>query len=107
MNELDKANQNLKNILILENQRLNKDLTFLKEDCLKNFFELSINRDNFEGLAHLVTFLERKGVDISEWNMIIFRSAVDFYLNHTFNINHIFTFTRFYVHHAKSCLSSK
>jgi hypothetical protein len=93
--------------LIPENNRLNKEKSFIRDDCLKKFFETSVSRDNFEGLAHLVTFLERKGVDISDWNMIIIRSAVDFYLNHTFNINHIFTFTRFYIHHAKSCLSSK
>lgn len=33
-----------------------------------------------------------------------FRSALDFYLNHAFNISKVLTFTRFYVHHITSAL---
>ena len=34
-----------------------------------------------------------------------FRSALDFYLNHSFDLNKILTFTRFYVASARSALN--
>lgn len=37
--------------------------------------------------------------------MTRFRSALDFYLNHSFNMNNVLTFTRFYAHHVRSALS--
>lgn len=35
-----------------------------------------------------------------------FRSALDYYLNHSFDLNKLLTFTRFYTHFANSALST-
>ena len=61
-----------------------------------HFFEQSLGRDNFNGLAHLATFTEKFEIDISNWPVSKFRPALDFYLNHTPDLNKILTFTRFY-----------
>lgn len=88
-----------------ENKSYSSGISLIDSSLLKKFYEISLSRDNFEGLAHLITYLERKNIDISGWKITKFRSAVDFYLNHSFSLNHIFTFTRFYVHHANCSLS--
>lgn len=74
---------------------------------LEEFFNESLSRDNFDGLAHLVSYLETNNIDISGWNLQRFRSALNFYLNHQFNMNKILTFVRFYVHHAKGAIDKE
>lgn len=73
-------------------------------DALEQYFELSLSLDNFEGLAQLIIYLERNDVDISSWKMSRFRSALDFYLNYTFDLNKVLTFTRFYTHFGNCSL---
>ena len=71
---------------------------------LERFFNESVARDNFDGLAYLAAYLESNNVNIEDWNMQRFRSALSFYLNHQFNLNKILTFLRFYTHQAKSVI---
>ena len=52
----------------------------------------------------MVNYIENRNIDISNWEMDRFRSGLDFYLNHAFNISKVLTFTRFYVHHVSSAL---
>ena len=79
----------------------------LKGSDLKNFFEASLRKDNFDGLAHLASYVERNHVSTKDWDIGKFRSALDFYLNHTFDLNKVLTFSRFYVQHANSRLASQ
>lgn len=72
---------------------------------MEAFFERSLSQDNFTGLAHLANVVEALSVDTSKWRMSKFRSALDFYLNHCYDLNKVLTFTRFYTQHAKSCLA--
>lgn len=74
---------------------------------MKAFFEQSLRRDNFDGLAHLASYAERNHVSTKDWDISRFRSALDFYLNHTFDLNKILTFVRFYSLHANSCIESQ
>ena len=39
----------------------------IQGETLGNFFEQSLTRDNFNGLAHLATFTEKFEIDISGW----------------------------------------
>jgi len=71
---------------------------------LENFFEKSLKRDNFDGLGHLANYISKNQIDISRWDIGMFRPALNFYLNDSFNLNKILTFTRFYVHYANSAL---
>lgn len=71
---------------------------------LEAFFNESVARDNFDGLAYLASYLETHNVNIENWNLQRFRSALSFYLNQQFNLNKILTFLRFYTHQAKSVI---
>jgi len=66
---------------------------------------MAVSSDDFEGLANLVGYLENYGIDINDWDMNKFRSALDFYLNHSFDLSKLLTFVRFYVRSAESALS--
>ena len=72
-----------------------------------HFFEQSLSRDNFNGLAHLATFTEKFEIDISNWPVSKFRPALDFYLNHTPDLNKILTFTRFYTQFVDGALRNE
>jgi hypothetical protein len=39
----------------------------IRSETLGHFFEQSLSRDNFNGLAHLATFTEEFDIDISNW----------------------------------------
>ena len=100
-NNIYQANLNLAEVLNSPHQYF----SLIKVNDLKTFFEQSLNRDNFDGLGHLANYIERNHIDISRWEIGRFRSALDFYLNHTFDINKILTFTRFYIHYANCALN--
>ena len=55
--------------------------------------------DNFAGLAHLLTYVEKYGVDISSWNLGSFKSALNFHLNQRPNINNVLIFTKYYTYY--------
>ena len=97
--EIDPATVHLKNLV---DSKALYSHTPVKVEHLAQFFELCLKKDNFDGLAHLATYVERYQVNISGWEIDRFRSAIDFYLNHSFDINKILTFTRFYMHYANS-----
>jgi hypothetical protein len=71
---------------------------------LETFYEKSLLVDNFDGLGHLMNYVQLKNVDVSSWNVSKFRPALDYYLNHSFDINKILTFLRFYVAFAQGNL---
>lgn len=73
-------------------------------EALSRFFEQSLSRDNFNGLAHLAAYAENFNIDISSWQISKFRPALDFYLNHSPDLNKILTFVRFYTQYANSRL---
>ena len=79
----------------------------IQSETLGHFFEQSLSRDNFNGLAHLATFTEEFEIDISNWQINKFRPALDFYLNHTLDLNKILTFTRFYTQFVNSALKNE
>ena len=66
---------------------------------LHKFFTQSLKKDNIDGVAHLVNYSERYGVDLSNYPINNFRSALDFYLNTKFDLNKVMTFVKFYQRH--------
>lgn len=80
-------------------------MSAINTDSLHKFFNESLEKDNFDGLGHLINYLETRNIDITEWDLSKFRSSLDFYLNHSFDVNKIFTFLRFYVRSASSNLN--
>lgn len=65
----------------------------------QQFYTQSLKSDNFAGLAHLLTYVEKYGVDISSWNLGSFKSALDFHLNQRPNINNVLIFTKYYTYY--------
>lgn len=100
-NQIDQANLNLLEVNKLGTFTHHREI---QTHILQSFFEQSLKRDNFAGLAQLANFVEKYDVDISSFDMSKFRPALDFYLNHTFDLNKILTFSRFYIHYANSAL---
>lgn len=66
---------------------------------LNKFFTQCLKRDNIDGVAHLVNYSERYGVDLSNYPINNFRSALDYYLNTKFDFNKVMTFVKFYQRH--------
>ena len=93
---IDQANLNLKRVL---NDPAHQPY-LIKVGDLEKFFVQSLKRDNFDGLGHLANYIERNQIDIARWEIGRFRPALDFYLNTSFDMNKLLTFTRFYVHYA-------
>ena len=63
---------------------------------MKQYFELSIKQDNFDGIAYLVNYTNHHGVGIGSWNLSAFRKAMDYYINTNFNLNKVMIFMKFY-----------
>jgi len=101
--DLDQATINLKKLV---ESKVVYSHSPVKVSDLNQFFEKSLAKDNFDGLAHLASYIERYQIDISRWEVSRFRSAIDFYLNHSFDINKILTFSRYYMRFANSKLQS-
>lgn len=103
LNDLDEATRSLRRLQLTNYEGFQP----VPVSNLEKFFEQSLKRDNFDGLAFLIAYLETHNIDIGSWKVDRFRSAVNFYLNHAFNLNKILTFTRFYVHRAKKALAKE
>ena len=99
--DLDQATVSLKKLV---DSKMIYSHTQVKVEDLSSFFKQCLKKDNFDGLAHLASYVERYQVNISTWEISRFRSAIDFYLNHSFDINKLLTFSRFYIHYANSQL---
>ena len=99
--QIDLANLNLLEVNKLGSFTHHREI---KTSILSKFFDQSLKRDNFAGLAQLANFVEKYDIDISTFDMSKFRPALDFYLNHTFDMNKILTFSRFYTHYARSAM---
>lgn len=63
---------------------------------LQRFYENSLKKDNFDGVAYLTNYCENHSVDVTQWNLSSFHSALDYYLNVNFNISKLMIFTKFY-----------
>jgi len=76
------------------------DLAFSPVDTalLRQFFEQSVSSDNFHGLGFLMSYLEKFRVDISEWNLSVFKRALDFHLNERFHLNSVLIVSKFYTY---------
>lgn len=72
--------------------------SLIESSTLQQFYSQSLSSDNFNGLGHLLTYIEKFGVDISQWSLGKFKSALEFYLNHKFNLTNILIFTKYYTH---------
>ena len=65
---------------------------------LSEFYEQSLHSNNFSGLGHLMTYLEKYGVDISEWSINSFKGPLEFNLNQRFNLSNVLVFTKYYTY---------
>jgi len=70
--------------------------SLIDSSFLNKFYQQSLQTDNFNGLGHLLTYVEKYGVDIGEWNLSKFKGALDFHLNQRFNLNNVLIFTKYY-----------
>jgi len=93
--------------VMLKKVQQNGTQAIIASSRLEDFFEQCLKIDNFDGLAYLADYVEGNNVDTTAWDLNRFRSALNFYLNHSFNLNKIMTFTRFYVHQAKLALAKE
>jgi hypothetical protein len=98
---MDLANSMLKNL----NQDGVGPQPILPE-YLEQFFERCIARDNFDGIAHLTNYCNQNEVEIGEWNLSKFRSAINYYMNVNFNLSKVMIFTKFYTSFYKARAAS-
>lgn len=63
---------------------------------LEQYFNASLKRDNFDGVAYLTNYCNKHRVQMGEWNLSNFRSAINYYLNVNFNLSKVMVFTKFY-----------
>jgi len=45
-----------------------------------------------------LTYVEKYGVDISEWNLEAFKTPLDFHLNQSLNLTNVLIFTKYYTY---------
>ena len=65
---------------------------------LRQFYEQSLQSSNFSGLGHMMSYLEKYGVDISEWSMGSFKGPLEYSLNTRFNLSSVLVFTKYYTY---------
>lgn len=101
LGDLELANEHLYEMLTSTQK---SPYSLLDSSDLAPFFTKSLKSDNFDGLAHLINYVEQNDISIHEWDITRFRSALNFYLNHSFDISKLLTFVRYYVAFGDSCL---
>lgn len=101
LGDLEHANEHLYKMLTATQK---SPYSLLDASDLTAFYSKSLKTDNFDGLAHLINYVEQNNISIHEWDITRFRSAVNFYLNHSFDISKLLTFVRYYVAFGDSCL---
>lgn len=74
---------------------------------LQKFFTQSVRGDNFSGLGHLLTYAKKYGIQIGEWNLGQFKTALDFHLNQRPNLNNVLIFTKYYTYFHQCRLSKE
>jgi hypothetical protein len=85
---------------------LKKGVAALDQSDLQAFFDKSVRNDNFDGLGHLINYVEANSISTAGWDINKFRPALEFYLNHSFDLQKLLTFTRFYAHSLNCALAS-
>jgi len=68
----------------------------ISQASLEKFFEQSLKRDNFDGIALLANYCEANSVPIGDWNLSRFRTAINHYMNVDFNLSKVMIFSKFY-----------
>lgn len=91
----------------IANDRSDYPFSLIDTTLLNKFFTRSIKGDNFNGLGHLMTYVEKFGVNIAEWNLSQFKTALDFYLNQRFNLNNVLIFSKYYTYFHQCRLSNE
>lgn len=71
---------------------------------LSRFYEQSLKTDNFHGLGHLITYVQKYGLNIGKWDLGQFKSALEFYLNQNFSLTNVLIFTKYYTEYHSSRL---
>jgi hypothetical protein len=72
------------------------DESYIDPRYLRLYFEQSIKKDNFDGIAYLINYTNNHDVGIGSWNLSAFRKAIDYYINTNFNLNKVMIFMKFY-----------
>ena len=65
-------------------------------EVLAGFFHSSLKQDNLDGVAYLTEYCVRNEVDVSSWDLGLFRSSLNHYLNHDFDLGKLLIFTKFH-----------
>ena len=63
---------------------------------LQKFLQRCLKQDQLDGVAHLVNYCARYGVDTRDFPANSFRPALDHYLNRNFDLSKIMIFLKFY-----------
>jgi hypothetical protein len=102
----DFANQNLKQIVSIS--RTERPIfSLIDPSMLNQFYEKSLLQNNFNGLGHMMTYLEQYKLDISEWNLAKFKTPLDFNLNVKPNLSNILIFTKYYTYFHQGRLAKQ
>lgn len=84
-------------------QKLQRDgseqLSPIDPRYLHKYFVQSLKADNIDGVAHLVNYSHRYGVNLGNLPINNFRAALDNYLNVRFDMSKVMTFLKFYEKH--------
>jgi len=86
-------------MLVKLTQDYSESLSLVDPRFLLKFFEQSLKRDNIDGVAYLVNYNVRYGIDTSNYPINNFRAALDHYLNRKFDLNKVMIFLKFYQQH--------
>jgi hypothetical protein len=76
-------------------------------DLLRDFYGQSLKANNFNGLGHLMTYLEKYVIDISNWNISSFKRPLEFNLNEQVNLGNVLVFTKYYTYYHNCRLSNE
>lgn len=102
----DFANQNIKQLVSLSASERPR-FSLIDSNMLNNFYEKSLLQNNFNGLGHMLTYVEQYGLDISDWNLAKFKTPLDFNLNVKPNLNNVLIFTKYYTYYHQCRLAKK
>lgn len=95
----DFANQNIKQLVSVPSSSYERPRYSLIDPAMLNqFYEKSLLSNNFNGLGHMMTYLEQYNLDISEWNLAKFKTPLDFNLNVKPNLSNVLIFTKYYTY---------
>jgi len=70
----------------------------------KSTYDLCLRKDNFRGLGKLINYAEKSKLNIAALDLSVFKSSLEYYLNHNSKLTNLLVFTRYYTKVHKDIL---